>query len=98
MVLLVGCGTIQLERWQDTSAGGVDPFGVCSHVDLELVSLCPAAALDHLACMEECVAAGGEHAAPFQDFDVCLHDAASLGGCQAVVACLQLIGAQCVAT
>jgi hypothetical protein len=97
-VLLIGCGSVELDRHRDTSGGpGVDPFGLCDHVEQELANACSGEELDLFACVTECVDAGGQGVAPYNTFDDCVHEASNEGSCAAQRACLEALGATCIA-
>ena len=93
LLLLSGCGTITLERRQDT---GPDPTGLCDHFLDEVLSECNEN-FPVVACVEECVAEGGDSEGKHADYQLCVHppvgDAPS--GCKGVRDCLSSSGLEC---
>jgi len=90
LVLLVGCGTITLERHVDTSVNGLlDPTGACNHFVEEVLVEC-GDAFPLRECLQECVDEGGDAKGRHTDYQTCLHEGTSTpNGCAGVRYCLE---------
>ena len=94
-LMLFGCGTIVLERYQDTG-DPLDPFGLCSHVDDHFTLLCTDDELVRADCIRECVEVGGSSLGPWPDVESCLHAPSVPLSCDEMIRCMQENQVACV--